>query len=119
MIVEDLRGSRPFTLDSDRQKRCLAVLENLEMTITELAFHLGHSKVYVGEIISGRRLTDRGETEIANFLGVPRFSIFPPRTAEQIYNMRQEELRAKQAKEELKQARMKLRKEALEKLGAA
>ena len=119
MIVEDLRGSRPFPLDKERKQRCKAVLDSNQMTITELAFHLGQPKSVISEIISGRRLTEKGETEIANFFNLPREAMFPLRTAEQIYYMRVAELEEKKSKEEKKQARMNVRTEALSKIGAA
>lgn len=119
MIENSLRGSRPFPIDKDRKRRCQAVLDDNQMTITELAFHLGQPKSCVSEIISGRRLTDKGEKEIAGFFGVPRETMFPLRTAEQIANMRIAERQEKEAKEEKQKARMDIRKQALESLGVA
>ena len=84
-VMNEIRGCRPFPVDKDRQERCRKVLESCGMTITELALHLGVSRVYISNILSGRNLTPAGETKIANFFGVPREALFPLRTAEEIY----------------------------------
>lgn len=108
-----LRGCRPYPIDTDRQNRCMAVLESCGMTITELAEHIGVAKTYCSEVISGRRLSESGETRIARFLGYQRTDLFPLRTNQQIHEMRIAEAQKKQAMAEMKNARM------LRKMGAA
>ena len=108
-----LRGCRPYPIDKDRQNRCMSVLNDAGMTITELAGHIGVSKVYCSNVISGRELTESGETRIARFLGYQRTDLFPLRTNQQIADMRVAEQKRKQALAEKKNARM------LRKTGAA
>ncbi len=108
-----LRGCRPYPIDKDRQNRCMSVLNDAGMTITELAEHIGVSKVYCSNVISGRELTESGETRIARFLGYQRTDLFPLRTNQQIADMRVAEQKRKQALAEKKNARM------LRKTGAA
>lgn len=108
-----LRGCRPYPIDKDRQNRCMSVLNDAGMTITELAEHIGIAKTYCSEVISGRRLTESGETRIARFLGYQRTDLFPLRTNQQIADMRVAEQKRKQALAEKKNARM------LRKTGAA
>ena len=112
-VMNEIRGCRPFPVDKDRQERCRKVLESCGMTITELALHLGVSKQYVGEVISGRRLSSSAENNIANFFGVPRTALFPLRTAEEIYNMRIAEAQEKETLERKKEERMELRRKIL------
>lgn len=109
----NLRGSRPFPIDRDRQTRCMQLLDSCGMTITELATHLCLSKVYVSEVISGRRLTESGEKKIADFFGVPREAIFPLRTNGEIAYMREEERKQKEINEKKKAERMALRNKML------
>ncbi len=116
-VMNSLRGCRPFPVDKDRQERCRRVLDDCGMTITELALHLGVSRVYVSNILSGRYLTRDGETRIAQFFGLSRAQLFPPRTAEEIARMRAAEKAEKAALERKKEERMELRRRALE--GAA
>lgn len=112
-VMNEIRGCRPFPVDKDRQERCRKVLESCGMTITELAMHLGVSRVYISNILSGRNLTPAGETKIANFFGVPREALFPLRTAEEIYNMRIAEAQEKETLERKKEERMELRRKVL------
>ena len=105
----DLRGKRPFPIDNDRKERCLKVLEDNCMTITELAIHLGVSKSHISEVISGRRLSDAYEKNIASFFGLPREALFPVRTNYQINELRIAEEEAKKIAEEKKAKRMALR----------
>lgn len=112
-VMNEIRGCRPFPVDKDRQERCRKVLESCGMTITELAMHLGVSKQYVGEVISGRRLSVSAENTIANFFGVSRTALFPLRTAEEIYNMRIAEAQEKETLERKKEERMELRRKVL------
>lgn len=116
-IMNEIRGCRPFPVDKDRQERCRRVLDGYGMTITELAMHLGVSKQYVGEVISGKRLSESAETRIAQFLGFSRTQLFPLRTAEEIARMRQVEAAEKAMLEKKKEERMEMRRRALE--GAA
>ena len=69
-INNSLRGCRPFPIDKDRQNRCMSVLNDVGMTITELAEHMGVTKAYCSDVISGRRLSESGETRIAMFLAI-------------------------------------------------
>ena len=80
------------------------------MTITELAEHMGVTKAYCSDVISGRRLTESGETKIARFLGYQRTELFPLRTNQQIYEMRLAEAQHKQAVAEKKAERLMHRK---------
>lgn len=118
-IMNELRGCRPYPMDKERQKRCHVVLGNYGMSIAELSVHLGVSRQYVSEVISGRRLSKSAETRIAQFFGLPRTAMFPLRTAEEIARMRAAEAAEKAEILALKAGRMKLREEALAKSGAA
>lgn len=108
-----LRGCRPYPIDKDRQNRCMSVLNDAGMTITELAEYIGMDRGNLSKIISGRELTESGETRIARFLGYQRTDLFPLRTNQQIADMRVAEQKRKQALAEKKKARM------LRKTGAA
>lgn len=108
-----LRGFRPYPIDKDRQNRCMSVLNDAGMTITELAEYIGMDRGNLSKIISGRELTESGETRIARFLGYQRTDLFPLRTNQQIADMRVAEQKRKQALAEKKNARM------LRKTGAA
>lgn len=108
-----LRGCRPYPIDKDRQNRCMSVLNDAGMTITELAEYIGMDRGNLSKIISGRELTESGETKIARFLGYQRTDLFPLRTNQQIADMRVAEQKRKQALAEKKNARM------LRKTGAA
>ena len=112
-INNSLRGCRPFPIDKDRQNRCMSVLNDAGMTITELAEYIGMDRGNLSKIISGRELTESGETRIARFLGYQRTDLFPLRTNQQIADMRVAEQKRKQALAEKKNARM------LRKTGAA
>ena len=109
-LNNSLRGCRPYPIDKDRQNRCMSVLNDAGMTVTELAEYMGVQKSYVSEIISGRRLTESGETKIARFLGYQRTELFPLRTNQQIYEMRLAEAQHKQAVAEKKAERLMHRK---------
>lgn len=108
-----LRGCRPYPIDKDLQNRCMSVLNDVGMTITELAEYIGMDRGNLSKIISGRELTESGETRIARFLGYQRTDLFPLRTNQQIADMRVAEQKRKQALAEKKNARM------LRKTGAA
>ena len=112
-MINEMRGKRPFPVDVERKERCERTLANYGMTMTELAFHLGVSKVSVSNVISGRRLSNTTETRIATFLNIPKDYLFPERTPLEIAAMRKAEAEQKQKKEALKQERMELRKKAL------
>lgn len=116
-MKNEIRGCRPFPVDLDRQRKVMAVLDGCGMTITELAGHIGMHKQHASEIILGRRLTSVGEEKIAAFLGYQRFELFPQRTARQIAEMRAEEAARKEALAAKKNARMEIRRRAIE--GAA
>ena len=112
-LNNSLRGCRPYPIDKDRQNRCMSVLNDAGMTISELADCIGMKRPNVSNIISGRELTESGETRIARFLGYQRTDLFPLRTNQQIADMRVAEQKRKQALAEKKNARM------LKKTGAA
>lgn len=112
-MINMLRGSRPFPIDRERQKRCTELLESLGMTQTELAIHLGFSKQYVGQLISGRELSLPNENRIAAFFGVPHDALFPPRTAGEIAFMREQEAQEKAETERKRRERMALRERAI------
>lgn len=109
-LNNSLRGCRPYPIDKDRQNRCMSVLNDAGMTITELAEYIGVSKAYCSNVISGRELTESGETKIAMFLGYQRTELFPLRTNQQIYEMRLAEAQHKQAVAEKKAERLMHRK---------
>lgn len=109
-INNSLRGCRPYPIDKDRQNRCMSVLNDAGMTITELADCIGMKRPNVSNIISGRELTESGETKIARFLGYQRTELFPLRTNQQIYEMRLAEAQHKQAVAEKKAERLMHRK---------
>lgn len=108
-----LRGSRPFPIDRERQRRCMELLESLGMTTSELAMHLGISQPLVSNVISGRQLSPTNENRIADFFGVPHDALFPPRTAGEIAQMREREAREKAETERMRKERMALREQAL------
>ena len=112
-VMNEIRGCRPFPVDKDRQERCRKVLESCGMTQTELALHLGVSKALISNTISGKQLLVTTETKIANFFGLPRTTLFPLRTAEEIYNMRIAEAQEKETLERKKEERMELRRKVL------
>lgn len=112
-MVDTLRGCRPYPLDKERKERCLSVLQDAGLTMTELAFHLGCSQQLVSDVLSGRRITAVKQREIAEFLGVPEDFLFPLRTSREIAQMRQAEAAEKARKEAKKAERMALRQRAL------
>lgn len=95
MGMNDIRGSRPFPTDKDRQERCKSTLDNYGMTVTDVARYLGVSRQLVSSVISGKRLSPATETRIAGLFGLPREAMFPPRTAAEIAHMREAERREK------------------------
>ena len=109
----DLRGCRPFPFDVERKERCQEILSTYGMTMAELAMHLGVSKVLITNVINGRDLSPKTETRIANFLKVPKEFLFPERTALEIAEMRKAEAEQKARAEEMKAARMEIRRKAL------
>lgn len=114
--MNQIRGSRPFPIDHERQKRCAEMLTSLGMTITELAMHMGTSRQYISNLLSGRNLSPDAEARIAGFFGVPVSSLFPPRTAGEIAFMREAEAREKAEAERKRNERMALRERELSKL---
>ena len=112
-MINMLRGSRPFPIDRERQKRCTELLESCGMTITELAMHIGTSRQYISNILSGRNLSPKSEQRIADFFGVPHDVLFPLRTAGEIAFMREQEAQKKAENEKKKRERMALRESAI------
>ena len=84
-------GARPYPLDRERRRRVLVALAEKDMTISALARSLSLPQSLVSMTISGRRLSLKTERRIAEYLGKPRDHLFPPRTAEEIGQMRQAE----------------------------
>lgn len=109
----DLRGCRPFPVDTERKERCLKILSDCGMTMTELAFHLGVKKSNLSNVISGKDLSPTTEKKIADFFNIPKTFLFPERTALEIAEMRKAEAEQKARAEEMKAARMEIRKKAL------
>lgn len=95
MGMNDIRGSRPFPTDKDRQERCKSVLDSYGMTMTDLADLMGVSKAFISATVSGRQLSPATEARIAGLFGLPREAMFPPRTAAEIAHMREAERREK------------------------
>lgn len=92
------------------------MLDNLDMTKSELAIHLGVSQPLISNVMSGRQLSPTVEARIAGFFGVPVSSLFPPRTAGEIAFMREAEAREKAEAERKRNERMALRERELSKL---
>lgn len=108
--MKSVRGSRPYPIDKERQQRCLTILDQLNMTITELAQFMGFSKQYTASLISGRELSVRNEARIAGFLGVPVEFLFPLRTPQEIAALREQEAREKEQAQVKKAQRLELLK---------
>ncbi len=118
-MLNEIRGSRPFPIDHERQRRCAELLESYGMTITELAFHLSVSQPLISEVISGRRISPTNENRIADFFGVPHDVLFPLRTAGEIAFMREQEAQKKAENEKKKRERMALRESAIARASGA
>ena len=88
-------GSRPYPLDRERRRRVKRELADRDMTISGLARALNLGQPYVSEVISGRRLSLLMERRIADFLGKDADYLFPPRTAEEIGELRRAEAEAR------------------------
>lgn len=112
-MKNDLRGCRPFPIDTERKERCQELLSSCGMSITELSIHLGVSKTLISNVISGRRLSPTTEKKIADFFNIPKTFLFPERTALEIAEMRKAEAEQKARAEEMKAARMEIRRKAL------
>ena len=112
-MKNELRGQRPFPLDKERKERCLSILNNYAMTITELASHIGVHKMLISNVISGKQPSPTNEARIAQFFGVPQNYLFPERTPLEIAAMRKAEAEQKARAEKMKADRMEIRKKAL------
>lgn len=112
MLCNELRGSRPFPVDMERKSRCLDVLDQYNMSMSELALHIGVTRVLVYNVISGKQPSPTTESKIATFLNIPKDFLFPPRTAQEIANMRKIEAEKKARAKKMKAERMEKRKEA-------
>jgi len=88
-------GTRPYPLDRERRRRVFVTLAEQDINITFLAQKLHISRSYVSEIISGRDISSKIERRIADFLGKPADYLFPPRSAEEIGQMRAAEAAGK------------------------
>jgi transcriptional regulator with XRE-family HTH domain len=89
-------GTRPYPLDRERRRRVMIALAEKDLTITALAMALSLPRSYVSEISSGRDLSIKTETRIAEYLGKPADYLFPKRTFEEIGQMRQAEAEEKE-----------------------
>jgi plasmid maintenance system antidote protein VapI len=89
-------GSRPFPLDHERRRKVLHVLVERDMTISELARNLDISQAIVSKVINGRRLSEKTEQRIADYLGKPTDYLFPVRTPAEIKKMRAAEAKQKE-----------------------
>ena len=89
-------GNRPYPLDRERQWRVLAALVEHKMNISGLAKALNMSQPLISMVVSGRRLSEKTERRIAEYLGKPADYLFPSRTPEEIRRMRQAEQAAKE-----------------------
>jgi len=88
-------GSRPYPLDHERRRRVLVALAERDMTISDLSRHLYVTRSCISEVISGRRLSQKTEQRIADFLGKSADYLFPLRTPEEIGEMRRAEAATK------------------------
>jgi len=89
-------GVRPYPLDKERRRRVMVALAERGMNISGLARYMGISQAVVSKVISGRRLSEKTERRIAEFLGKPEEWLFPPRTGEEMSRMREAEAAAKE-----------------------
>jgi len=88
-------GSRPYPLDRERRRRVMVALAEKDMTISALAEKINVSRAIVSQIISGRRLSEKTEKLIADFLGGDADWLFPRRSPGEIKKMRGREAAAK------------------------
>jgi len=88
-------GGRPYPLDRERRRRVMVALAERGMTVSGLARSLNLSQAIISKVINGRRLSPKTERRIAEFLGKPADSLFPPRTAGEIGEMRRAEAEEK------------------------
>ncbi len=88
-------GTRPYPLDRERRRRVMIALAEKEMTISALARSLGLQQSLVSMIICGRRISEKTEKQIADFLEKSEEYLFPRRSGEEIAQMRQAEAAAK------------------------
>lgn len=112
-MLNMIAGSRPFPVDEERKRRCLAVLASAGMTVPELAMHLGVSRQLVHAVISGRQPSRSVEGRMARFLGVPAEYLFPVRTGAEIAAMRSAEALKKERSRKNKAVRMQIRQNAI------
>ena len=110
--MKGFRGSRPFPLDTERKARCLSVLRELGITSTELASVLDVGQSYISGLISGRELSVKNETRIAQYLGVPVDYLFPQRSPAELAVLRERENAEKDRRARLRSAREELRRQA-------
>ena len=92
------RGKRPYPIDRERRQRVMIALAEKDLTISSLARKLNVSKQYLSAVVIGRRLTQKTEQFIADYLGKSTDYLFPPRTSEALGKMRQAEAAAKKEK---------------------
>ena len=90
-------GSRPYPLDRERRRRVMVALSEKEMSISGLAKSLSLPISLISMVISGRRLSEKTELRIAEYLGKSAEYLFPARTPGEIGKMRREEAAAKAA----------------------
>ena len=107
--MKGFRGSRPFPVDPERKERCEAVLRELGITNSELSALLNVDRSYISNIFSGRELSVKNETCIAQYLGVPVDYLFPQRSPAEIAVLRERENAEKERRARLRSAREELR----------
>lgn len=90
-MKNELIGCRPFPFDPERKMRCMQVLRSYDMSITELAQNIGIRKTHLSNLISGRDLSSMYEEKIAHFFEVEKDVLFPPRTPNEIAELRKKE----------------------------
>jgi len=88
-------GSRPYPLDRERRRRVRVAMAEREINISALARALNLPQSLISMTICGRRLSQKTEQLIAEYLGKPADYLFPFRTPEEISWMRQAEAEEK------------------------
>lgn len=81
-----IEGKLP--VDTERRTRVKVELAKRQMTLTSLADALGVSQPYISAVVSGRKLSDKTEGEIAAVLQMPKEYLFPVRTVRELNEMR-------------------------------
>jgi len=83
-----MKRGRPYPTDYERRRLVRIELAKRNLTISALARTLGMHQGTLSAVINGTRLSQKTETRIASFLGVPVEILFPVRTREDLEAMR-------------------------------